>query len=121
MTAETIFRQNYAKHLQHLKLKGLQPKTIEAYARGVRRIGEYFHHEISEPSEQQLADYFVCLPGTHSWSAVTPELYGLKFFYRHVLGQDWKHVDLIKPPRAKRLPGIVTVEEAAMLFMRAVN
>lgn len=116
MTAETIFKQNYEKHLQHLKLKGLQPKTIDAYARGVRRIGDYFHHEISELSEQQLADYFVCLLGTHSWSAVKLDLYGLKFFYRHVLGKDWKHVDLIKPPRAKRLPDIVTVEEAAMLF-----
>jgi len=32
MTAETIFKQDYEKHLQHLKLKGLQPKTIDAYS-----------------------------------------------------------------------------------------
>ncbi len=116
MRAETIFKQNYEKHLQHLKLKGLQPKTIDAYSRAIRRIGKYFDYEINGLSEQQLTDYFVKLLGTHSWSAVKLDLYGLKFFYRHVLNQPWKHVDLIKPPRAKRLPDIVTVEEAAMLF-----
>jgi hypothetical protein len=29
------FASRYRTHLQHLKLKGLQPKTIDAYARGV--------------------------------------------------------------------------------------
>ena len=36
------FERQYQLHLKHLKLKGLQPKTIDAYARGMRRIGKYF-------------------------------------------------------------------------------
>ena len=28
--SDATFKQNYARHLQHLKLKGLQPKTIDA-------------------------------------------------------------------------------------------
>jgi len=116
MKTETTFHQNYEKHLQHLELKGLQPKTIDAYSRAIRRIGKYFNGEITDLSEQQLTDYFVDLLGSRSWSAVKVDLYGLKFFYRHVLKQPWQHVDLIKPPRTKRLPDIVTVEEAAMLF-----
>ena len=35
------FDRLYQSHLKHLKLKGLQPKTIDAYARAVRRAGEY--------------------------------------------------------------------------------
>jgi len=116
MAAETTFQQDYEQHLQHLKLKGLQPKTIDAYARSVRYIGKYFNDNIRNLSEQQLTDYFVKRLHTHSWSAVKLDLYGIKFFYRHVLKQDWQHVDLVKPPRTKRLPDIVTVEEAAMLF-----
>jgi site-specific recombinase XerD len=116
MTTETTFKQDYEKHLQHLELKGFQPKTIDAYSRAIRRIGKYFDGEINNLSEQQLTDYFVDLLGSHSWSAVKIDLYGLKFFYRHVLKKPWQHVDLIKPPRAKRLPDIVTVEEAAKLF-----
>jgi hypothetical protein len=36
------FKRKYQSHLKHLRLKGLQPKTIEAYARTIRRIGAYF-------------------------------------------------------------------------------
>ena len=51
---ETIFKQNYQTHLKHLKLKGLQPKTVDAYARAVRRAGDYFDYQISDLSEAQL-------------------------------------------------------------------
>ena len=81
---KSTFKQDYQKHLQHLKLKGLQPKTIDAYARAIRRIGKYFDHHINDLSEQQLVDYFVDLQDRLSWSAVKLDLYGLKFFYRHV-------------------------------------
>jgi len=32
-SSESNFKQNDQTHLQHLKLKGLRPKTIEAYSR----------------------------------------------------------------------------------------
>jgi len=110
------FKQNYQAHLQHLRLKGLQPKTIEAYSRAIRRIGEYFESEITALSEQQLIHYFHDLLESHSWSTVKLDLYGLKFFYQHVLHKPWEHIELIKPPRAKKLPDIVTREEVAQLF-----
>ncbi|WP_292433186.1 hypothetical protein [Methylobacter sp.] len=47
-SSESNFKQNYQTHLNHLKLKGLQPKTIEAYARAIRRVGEYFDEHINE-------------------------------------------------------------------------
>ena len=71
------FDHFYQAHLKHLQLKGLQPKTIEAYARAIRRVGDYFDHRI----EAQLADYFTDLLASHSWSAVKLDLYGPKFFY----------------------------------------
>jgi integrase/recombinase XerD len=116
-SSETNFKQNYQTHLKHLKLKGLQPKTIEAYARAIRRIGQYFDYQITELSEPQLTDYFSDLLESHSWSSVKLDLYGLKFFYAHVLHKPWVNIGLIKPPRAQRLPDIVTVEEAQRLFL----
>ncbi len=116
-SSERKFKHNYKKLLQHLELKGLQPKTIDAYSRAIRRIGDYFDHEINDLSRQQLMDYFADLLATHSWSAVKLDLYGLKFYYTHVLDKPWVNVDLIKPPKAQRLPDIVTVEEAQHLFM----
>ena len=110
------FDQNYQAHLKHLKLKGLQPKTIEAYARAIRRIGKRFDQQIDELSEQQLTDYFTELLASHSWSAVKLDLYGLKFYYAHVLRRPWVAPGLIKPPKGQRLPDIVTVEEAQRIF-----
>jgi site-specific recombinase XerD len=113
---DSTFTRDYQTHLQHLKLKGLQPKTIEAYARGIRRIGDCFDGHLHNLSEAQLLNYFTDLLSTHSWSAVKLDLYGLKFFYQHVLKKPWTTVDLIKPPKATRLPNIVTVDEANTLF-----
>jgi len=110
------FDQHYQLHLKHLKLKGLQPKTIEAYARAIRRVGAYFDGQIDALTEQQLLDYFTELTETHSWSAVKLDLYGLKFYYEHVLKTPWVAPGLIKPPRSQRLPDIVTVEEARRIF-----
>lgn len=116
-SSKTTFKQDYQKHLQHLNLKGLGSKTIEAYSRAIRRIGNYFDKQINDLTEQQLLDYFTQLLKTHSWSTIKLDLYGLKFFYEHVLRKRWEHIDLIKPPKTRKLPNIVSVEEAAKIFM----
>jgi hypothetical protein len=85
MLQDPNFSKLYQKHLKCLKLGGLQPKTIDAYARAIRRIGNYFDGKVGDLSSDQLLDYFTELLDTHSWSAVKLDLYGLKFFYSEVL------------------------------------
>ena len=110
------FDRQYQTHLKHLKLKGLQPKTIEAYSRAIRRIGNRFDHQIDHLTEPQLTNYFTELLATHSWSAVKLDLYGLKFYTQHVLKKPWVAPGLIKPPKSQRLPDIVTRAEAQRIF-----
>jgi len=45
-----FFKKNYQTHLKHLKLIGLQPKTVDAYSRAIWRIGEHFGECIAEKS-----------------------------------------------------------------------
>ena len=116
-TAATIFDNNYQLHLKHLKLKGLQPKTIEAYSRAIRRVGNYFDHQIEHLTETDLMDYFTDLRETHSWSSVKLDLYGLKLYHEHVLKKPWAAPGLIKPPRSQRIPDIITIEETERIFM----
>lgn len=115
-TTADDFEQRYQSHLKHLQLKGLQPKTIDAYSRAIRRMGAYFDHCIDALTPAQLTDYFTSLLGTHSWSAVKHDLYGFKFYTQHVLGQPWQMPRFIRPPKIQRLPDIVTVEQAQALF-----
>lgn len=114
---ETKYNHYYSQLCKHLKLKGLQPKTIEAYSHGVRRIAHYFNYYIDDLTPDQLLDYFHDRLNSHSWSAVKRDLYGLKFFYTHVLNKPWLDVPLVKPPRAVRIPDIVTPAQAQQLFM----
>ena len=60
------FDRQYQTHLKHLKLKGLQPKTIDAYSRAIRRIGSRFDYQIDSLTEAQLTDYFTELIASHS-------------------------------------------------------
>ena len=40
------FDRLYASLLRRLELEGLQPKTVEAYSRGIRRMGEHFRSRL---------------------------------------------------------------------------
>lgn len=111
------FNRYYELHCKHLRLKGLQPKTIEAYSRAIRRIGDYFNFHLDALEQEQLLDYFHALLERLSWSSVKLDLYGLKFFYVHVLNKPWTELKLIQPPKTKRIPDIVSIEEAHKLFM----
>jgi integrase/recombinase XerD len=49
MPQDPHFNNQYQKHLKFLKLGDLQPKTVDAYARAIRRIGNYFDCSIDSP------------------------------------------------------------------------
>lgn len=66
---------------------------------------------------RRIGDYFDALLARLSWSAVKLDLYGLKFFYNHVLNKPWVDVKLIQPPRTQRIPDILSVEEVQKLVM----
>ena len=58
MSSTAHFDRQYQTHFKHLKLKGLQPKTTDAYTSAIRRMGMYFSYQINDLSEAQLIDYF---------------------------------------------------------------
>ncbi len=106
------FKIKYEKHCKYLKLRGLQPKTVDAYSRAIRRIGQYFECKLDNLTEDQLLDYFHQLLASHSWGAVKLDLYGLRFFYTHVLNKTWVDIPLIKPPKTTRIYNIETSKSA---------
>jgi len=116
MPSSPQFNSYYQKHLKLLKLRGMQPKTIEAYSRAIKRVGNYFDGRIDDLTSDQLLDYFSELLESHSWSTVKLDLYGLKFFYTRVLDRTWDDIPLIKPPKTTRIPDILSVEQVNQLF-----
>lgn len=105
------FAQNYGQLLKRLKLRGMQPKTIESYSHGVRRAAAHFDYQIDALSKDQLTDYFAQILEQLSWSTLKHDLYGLKFYYAYVLDKPWPGAELTKAPKVSRLPDIVTVAQ----------
>jgi site-specific recombinase XerD len=116
MPNDPQFIKYYQKHLKCLRLAGMQPKTVEAYSRAIRRIGNFFDCRIDNLSSDQMLDYFTELLDSHSWPTVKLDLYGLKFFYTNVLKKTWTDIPLIKPPKTTRIPDILSTEQLDRLF-----
>ncbi len=101
----------YQQHLNALQRQGKAPNTIDAYARAVRRIVDFYDRPLDRLSVEGIKIYFDALIKSHSWSTIKCDRNGLQFFYRHVLNKKWVWVDIIKPPIEKVLPDILSVGE----------
>ena len=106
----------YEQHLINLRLQGKRPSTIDAYARAVRRITEYFDQAPDRLTTADLKQYFNSLIHTHSWSTVKLDRNGLQFFYRYTLAKHWEWLSIVKPPQVKRLPDILTTAQVSRII-----
>jgi len=105
------FDLHYVKLLQCLKLQGKADNTIDSYSRAVRRVAAHFDCLPEVLTQDDLKDYFAALVATHSWSTVKVDRLGLQFDWRHVLHKDRYWVDIVKQPKVKTLPDILTLSE----------
>jgi site-specific recombinase XerD len=106
----------YARHLRALKLQGKREKTVDGYARALRRIAGYFDCCPDHLNTEQLKGYFAWMVENYSWSSVKVDLWGLSFFYRHVLGRKMEWIEIINPPKARSLPDVPTRAEVQRLI-----
>jgi integrase/recombinase XerD len=110
------FDKLYQRHLRLLKLQGKSQTTIDAYARAVRRIREHFDCCPDKLTLKQKEQYFSDLVKSHSWSTVKIDRKGLQFFWKHVLKLDWQWLNIVKAPKVRSLPDILTVSEIEKLI-----
>ncbi len=53
---------------------------------------------------------------SHSWSTVKIDRLGLQFFWKFVLKRDWQWINIIKPPKVRTIPNILTPSEIERLI-----
>jgi site-specific recombinase XerD len=110
------FDKLYADHLKTLKLQGKSLSTIDSYSRAVRRVRSYFDCCPDKLNQKDMKNYFASLVETHSWSTIKTDRCGLQHFWKHVLDREWEWVDIVKPPRVKSVPDILTPSEIERLI-----
>jgi integrase len=116
LSEQSRFDKLYQQHLRLLKLQGKSDKTIDVYARAVRRVTKHFDCCPDTLTAEQLEIYFGALVESHSWSTVKVDRNGLQFFWKHVLKLDWQWVNIIKPPKVHTIPDILTLAEIEQLI-----
>ena len=104
--------------LVDMQLRGLAPKTQEAYLRAVRQLAEHYHKSPDQISEEELRNYFLYLKNEKkaSRSACTIALCGLKFFYEQSLQKQWPVWDLVRPPKSQKLPVVLSQGEVRQVL-----
>ena len=106
----TILRE---RMLADMQLRGLAEKTQEAYLRTVRQLATHYGKPPDQIDEEELRQYFLYLKNEKkaSRSTCTIALCGLKFFFERTLQREWVTFDLVRPPKSKKLPVVLSQEE----------
>lgn len=99
---------------QDLQLAGLAEKTQEAYVGAVAQLAAHAHKSPEKITDEELRDYFLHLRNVKKVSSSTAKvaLCGIKRFMETTLRRSWTALEFVRPPRKKRLPAILSVEEA---------
>ncbi len=106
----TALRQ---KMIEDMQLRGFAERTQEAYLSAVRQLAKHYHKTPDQIDEEELRQYFLFLKNEKhaARNTCTIALCGIKFFFQHTLGREWKTFDFLRPAKEKKLPVVLSVEE----------
>jgi integrase/recombinase XerD len=106
--------------IEDMQLRGLAERTQEMYVIVVRQLAEHYSKSPDLITEEELRQYFLYLKNDkhYSRSAMTVALCGLKFFYEQTLQREWAILDVVRPPRERKLPVVLSREEVHRILGR---
>ena len=111
----TVLRQ---KMIEDMQLRGFALRTQEAYLLAVRQMARYYNKSPDLVTEEELRQYFLYLKNVKhaARNTCTIALCGIKFFFQHTLGREWKTFDFLRPPHEHKLPVVLSVEEVGRIL-----
>jgi site-specific recombinase XerD len=106
--------------IECLQLNGLSERTQEAYVRAVRQLAEHYRKSPDLINEEELRQYFLYIKNVKHYARNTSTIAicGIKFLFEKTLQRNWATWDLLRAPREKKLPVILSVEEVRRILAR---
>ena len=104
--------------IESLQLRGMSERTQEAYVRAVRQLAQHYKKSPDLVTEEELRQYFLYIKNVKNYARATTTiaLCGIKFFVEWTLGRKWTLFELVRPPHEKKLPTILSIEEARKIL-----
>ena len=114
---QKLFDLRYAQYRNLLTLQGYSKTTIENYSRSIRRLALACNQCPDQRlKKDDFQQYFTKLLETHSWSTVKCDLNGFRHYWELLLECDWPWINLVKPPKSKHLPDILSPQEISAVL-----
>ncbi len=103
---------------EDMQLRNLADSTIDAYTYQVNRFCQFFGKSADQLGPEEIREYQLYLVNEKkvSWSSFNQAVCGLRFLYQITLKRSWevRHIPFGKRP--KKLPVVLSDEEASRLF-----
>jgi site-specific recombinase XerD len=99
--------------IEAMQLRGLAERTQQSYLGAVRQLAVYYGTSPDLLTEEQLRQYFLYLRNDKHLAPNTTNtvLHALRFLFRYTLQRPFPLGDLIRPPKVRKLPTVLTPEE----------
>jgi site-specific recombinase XerD len=99
--------------IEDMQLRGLAERTQEVYVIAVRQLANHHGKSPDLITEEELRQYFLYLKNDKQYthSSMTVALCAIKFFYQHTLQREWTTLGVVRPPRERKLPVVLSRQE----------
>lgn len=106
------------KMTEDMQLRGFAIRTQEAYLSAVRQLAKHYRKAPDQINEEELRQYFLFLKNEKhaARNTCTIALCGIKFFFQHTLGREWKTFEFLRPPKEKKLPVVLSAAEVGRVL-----
>ena len=108
---------------EDMQVRNLAPSTIDAYTYHVDKFCHFFGKSAEQLGPDEIRQYQLYLVNEKkaSWSSFNQAVCGLRFLYEVTLGKPWgvRHIPFGKRP--KKLPTVVSDQEASGLLQCVKN
>lgn len=116
----TQLRQRY---LESLRLRNYAVRTQQTYVECVSLFARYFKRSPEELGPEHIRQYQLYLVEEKkcSWSWVKLTVCALRFLYRNTLGREWAVSQIPFPRKQRKLPVVLSPDEAAQFLCAIKN
>src|SRR6059036_2570653 len=106
------------RFIEDMQLHGYSPKTQSCYVGSVCGLAKHYHKSPDQISEEELRRYFLflTLEKKVARATATIALCGIKFLFQNTLQRNWTCFKLLRPPREKKLPVVLSRQEVQTIL-----
>jgi site-specific recombinase XerD len=104
--------------IDDMKLAGYSARTREAYVTAVRQLARHYGKSPDQITEEELRQYFLHLKDVKKLArnTITIALCAIKFFFEKSLARQWRLFEIVRPPREKKLPVVLSRGEVRRIL-----